>query len=127
MILGIDPSTYIEQIEIAKSKYFYNGVEVDPFSIFVKNGVSHIRLRIWNNPYNKNKEPYLAGTCDLSQTLKLIEKIKKYNFKYVIDFHYSDFWCDPSKQFLPKEWEGLSLVEVAKKLYLFTKESLKIN
>jgi len=31
----------------------------------------------------------------------------------LVDFHYSDFWADPSKQMAPKAWAGLSVAEKA--------------
>lgn len=124
MILGIDPSTFLEQQRIAQSVYTKRGKKVDPFFEFKKNGGTHIRIRIWNDPYDKNRKPYLAGTCDLDNFINLCKKLKKYNFKYVVDFHYSDFWADPSKQYLPKAWENKSLKEVEKLLYEFTKDSL---
>lgn len=125
MILGIDSSTFIEQKKIAKSKYFKDGKEVDPFLEFKNNGVTHLRVRIWNNPYDEEGHPYLAGTCDVNRVLELFEYVKKHNFKFVIDFHYSDFWCDPSKQYLPKKWAKFNIEELSKELYKFTKESLQ--
>lgn len=124
MILGVDVSTYLEQQRIAKSKYFDNGKEIDPFKLFKDNGVTHIRTRIWNNPYDEDGNEYLAGTCDLKNFLELAKVLEPYGFKHVVDFHYSDFWADPAKQFLPKAWEGLSLEELVKAVYDFTKESL---
>ena len=112
MILGIDVSTYLEQQRIAHSKYYKDGKEVDPFALFKQNGVSIIRTRIWNNPYSENGEPYLAGTCDLKNFIELAEMLKKYGFHHLVDFHYSDFWADPAKQFLPKAWESLSYEEI---------------
>ena len=28
-------------------------------------------------------------------------------FKFLLDFHYSDTWADPGKQFMPEAWEGI--------------------
>lgn len=124
MILGIDPSTYLEQKRLANSKYYKDGVEIDPFLEFQKNGVTHLRLRIWNNPYDEEGNPYLAGTCDINSTLELFNLLKDYGFKYIIDFHYSDFWADPGKQYLPKAWKDMTLEQVEKEIYKFTKECL---
>ena len=44
--------------------------------------------------------------------------------KVCIDFHYSDFWADPKKQFVPKAWEGMDIEEKSDALYNFTLESL---
>lgn len=125
MILGVDVSTYLEQQRLAKSKYYADGKECDPFKIMKENGVTHIRTRIWNNPYDENGTAYLAGTTDLNNFLELAKTLAPYDFKHVVDFHYSDFWADPAKQFLPKAWANLPFEEVVKELYKFTKESLE--
>ena len=124
MILGIDPSTFVEQQRIAKSKYYKDGKEINPFVEFKKNGVTHLRLRIWNNPYDEEGNSYLAGTCNVQSTIELHNMVKEYGFKYIIDFHYSDFWADPAKQYLPKAWANYTLDELVKAVYDFTKESL---
>lgn len=124
MFLGIDVSTYLEQQKLTKQKYFKNGKEIDPFIEFKKNGVSHIRVRVWNNPYDEEGNPYLGGTCDIDHLINLYHALKKYDFRYLVDFHYSDFWADPAKQFIPKAWRGYSLDELVKVVYDFTKECL---
>ena len=124
MILGIDVSTYLEQQKLSHPIYTKDGQPIDPFKIFKNNGVTHIRTRIWNDPYDKDGKPYLAGTCDLDNFINLFKHLKPYDFKYVVDFHYSDFWCDPSKQYLPKEWVKLSFDELLTAVYLFTRDSL---
>ena len=124
MILGIDVSTYLEQQRISHPTYFKDGKPIAPFKIFKNNGVTHLRTRIWNDPYGENGEPYLAGTCDLQNCIDLIKTLKPYGFKNVIDFHYSDFWVDPSKQFLPKAWKDYSFEQVVTAVYEFTKDSL---
>lgn len=123
MRLGIDVSTLLEE-EAAQAQYFDKGKLIDPLLDFRKNNVDIIRLRIWNDPYSEDGEPYLGGTSDINNTLKIINKTKRYGYQYMIDFHYSDFWVDPGKQFLPKAWKDLSLEELKVKVYEFTKECL---
>ena len=57
MILGIDVSTYFEE-ERAHAKYFDSGKEIQPLDEFIKQGVNHMRIRLWNNPYNKEGKQY---------------------------------------------------------------------
>ena len=123
MKLGIDISTQIEEND-AQVKYFDNGVLFDPLKRFKDNGVSLIRLRIWNDPYSEDGKPYLGGTNDLKQLIKLINLTKEYGYQYIIDFHYSDFWVDPNKQIAPKAWKDLSFEEVLVEVAKFTKEVL---
>ena len=125
MFLGIDVSTYLEQQRIAHPCYFKDGKEVNPFSIFKNNGIAYLRTRIWNDPYDEDGEPYLGGTCDLDNFIKLAKELTPYKFKHIVDFHYSDHWVDPSKQFLPKAWQKLSFNELVDAVYIFTRDSLK--
>ena len=65
MILGIDVSTYLE--ELAHGAKYYDGErEIDPLDAFRENGVDYMRIRVWNEPYSEAGEPYLAGTCDMA-------------------------------------------------------------
>ena len=65
MILGIDVSTYLEQQRLTHQKYYLDGKEVDPFQLFRNNGVTVLRTRIWNNPYDKdgNRLNETWGSC----------------------------------------------------------------
>ncbi|MCR5078591.1 MAG: glycosyl hydrolase 53 family protein [Bacilli bacterium] len=107
MILGIDISTYLESLRLG-AKYYRGGKEVDPFADIVRsNGVNYMRIRVWKDPYDENGKPYLGGTCDYQNYVELARLAKKEGCKILLDPHFSDFWCDPGKQTLPKAWQGL--------------------
>ena len=125
MILGIDVSTFIEELN-ANAKYYHENKEVDPIALLVKQGVSHFRIRVWNDPYKEDK-PYLGGTNDVETYLKIAKLAKENDCKVILDLHYSDFWADPGKQMTPKSWVGLSFDEILVKVYEFTKEVLLIS
>ena len=124
MILGIDASTYLEELEHG-AKYYAGGVEIDPLDAFLENGVNWMRIRVWNDPRSTAGEPYLAGTCDMAHYIRLAKLVKAKGYKLLMDFHYSDFWADPGKQMIPKAWEGLDVEAMAETLYSFTKECLE--
>lgn len=119
MILGIDISTYFEEMA-SNAKYYVDNNLVDPLDLFRENGVDYMRIRIWNNPYDENGTPYLGGTCDEENFIKLAKLARSRGYKILLDFHYSDFWADPGKQILPKEWSNLTLEELEVKIYEFT-------
>ena len=125
MRLGIDTSTYLEMDEIHHAKYFDGAKEIEPLDMFRKNGVDVMRIRIWNDPYGENGEPYLAGTCDVENFIKFAMLAQKKGYRIMADFHYSDFWADPAKQCVPKAWRGLDLDGLEKQVYAFTAETLK--
>ncbi len=125
MKLGIDASTYFEVLEKGPH-YSYEGKEIEPLSfLHDHNGVSIMRIRLWLDPYDKDGHPYHGGTNDWPTFLKLAKLANKDGYSVMLDFHYSDFWCDPSKQTMPKAWAGLSVDEVSDKLYQYTVETLK--
>ena len=45
--------------------------------------------------------------------------------KLLVDFHYSDFWADPSKQMVPKAWKNMDIETKADALYKYTKDCLQ--
>lgn len=61
MFLGMDPSSYLEELD-KKPRYYVNGQEVEPLSyMHDKNNVSSLRLRLWLNPFSEKGEPYHGG------------------------------------------------------------------
>lgn len=124
MILGVDISTYLEELK-SGAKYYDGEREIDPLDAFRANGVDHVRLRVWNDPYSENGEPYLGGTCDVDNLLSLASLAAEKGFKLLLDFHYSDFWADPGKQFIPKAWRGYSIDELDRAVYDFTLSVMK--
>ena len=125
MILGIDVSTYPE--ELAGGAVYYEGdTPIDPLDAFRRNGVDYMRIRIWNHPWGPNGEPYLAGTCDLNNYVKLGTLAKSKGYRLYMDLHYSDFWADPGKQFPPREWEGYTVDQLETAVYDFTRHCLTV-
>ncbi len=124
MILGIDASTYLEELENG-AKYYDGSSEIDPLDAFVANGVNYMRIRVWNNPYSPEGEPYLAGTADIENYVKLGKLAKAKGYHLYMDLHYSDFWADPGKQFIPKAWADYSLDELVDAVYGFTRGCLE--
>jgi len=119
-ITGADVS-HLQQIEDFGGRYFNRyGGEQDCLEILKDNGVNYIRLKVWNKPGLPYSDP--AGYNDKAHVLEMSKRIKGHGFKLLIDFHYSDWWTDPGKQFMPEEWKGLSFEELKKALYDFTSD-----
>ena len=123
MKLGIDVSTYLEELSNG-AKYYKEGKLIDPLDEFIKNGVNSMRIRLWNNPYSLDGKSYLGGTCDLKNFLDLAKLASSKGFGIYLDFHYSDFWADPGKQFKPKSWKDLSLDELVEEVRNYTLNTL---
>lgn len=123
-IKGMDISSVISLENSGVSYYNYKGEKEDLLKILADNGVNCIRVRIWNNPFDKYGNGYGGGNNDLQTAVKIAERAAKYNLKILLDFHYSDFWADPAKQKAPKEWRDLSVNEKSEKVKEFTSSAL---
>lgn len=123
MILGIDVSTYLEELEHG-AVYLDGDTPMDPLDAFVANGVDWMRIRVWNDPKSPAGEPYLAGNNDIDTYIRLATLAKRKGFSLLMDFHYSDFWADPGKQMIPKAWRGYDISQMTEAVYEFTKACL---
>lgn len=124
-IMGMDASA-VPSLEASGVKYYdFDGTEKDVYEILANNGVNYIRVRIWNDPYDKNGNGYGGGNCDIDNAIEIGKRATQYGMKLLVNFHYSDFWADPAKQMVPKAWKGMNSTEMSEALYEYTKESLE--
>ena len=125
---GVDISEVIALEKSGASYKYLDGTTGDIFDILAGAGVNYVRIRIWNNPYDSSSSTgykgYGAGNCDLYNAKVLGKRATDAGMKVFIDFHYSDFWCDPEKQYAPKAWKDYSLAYKKDALYNFTYDSL---
>ena len=123
-LFGCDVSTLIVQEKSGVVYYNEAGEKQDPLLTLAENGVNMVRVRVWNDPYDENGNGYGGGNCDTANAIAIGKRATNYGMECFIDYHYSDFWCDPSKQMCPKAWVGMSIEEKEKAIYDYTKESL---
>lgn len=126
-IKGVDVSSYISEKDSGVKYYDFDGNELDDqgfFNLLASCGVNYVRIRVWHNPYDANGKGYGGGTNDLEKAKRIGQWATNAGMKVLIDFHYSDFWTDPGKQYVPKAWEGLSVDEKAIKISEYTTTSL---
>lgn len=124
-IRGMDASAVLTNEKSGVVYYNYDGEVQDVFMTLAQSGVNYIRLRVWNDPYDKKGNGYGGGNNDLETAIELGRRATKYGMKVCIDFHYSDFWADPTRQYAPKAWEKMSSEKKSGALYKYTKKSLK--
>lgn len=122
-IKGVDISSLIE-VERCGGRFYDRGVRRDAVEIFRDYGINTVRVRIWNDPYSEDGEPYGAGENDAATSLMIAKRATDAGMGVLMDFHYSDFWADPGKQFKPKAWEHLGAAELAAAVYAYTKETV---
>lgn len=123
-IIGADIS-FLPQLEARGIKFSDKGIQKDVLEILKDHGFNYIRLRLFVDPANDSGYSPKQGFCDLPHTLQMAKRIKKAGMKFLLDFHYSDTWADPGKQFKPKAWEALDFDQLAKKVFDYTKNVLQ--
>ncbi|MBR0436822.1 MAG: glycosyl hydrolase 53 family protein [Clostridia bacterium] len=124
-ILGMDASSVIAEEQSGVRYYNFAGEEQDVFRTLAENGVTHIRVRVWNHPYDAEGHGYGGGNNDVEKAIEIGRRATKYGMRLIVDFHYSDFWADPGKQMVPLAWKDMDIGEKSDALYAFTAESLK--
>ncbi len=118
-VLGADIS-HLPELEAHGMKFSDNGVQGDAIAIMKAHGFNYIRLRIFNEPANPKGYSPKLGFCDLAHTMAMAKRIKAAGMKFLLDFHYSDYWADPQQQNKPLAWVGEDFPSLNKSLYDWT-------
>ena len=100
-------------------QYRDKGQVEDPLVIFKDYGCNYVRLRIFVNPNGAGGQ-----VNTLAYTIGLAERVKKLGMGFLLDFHYSDKWADPGKQFVPAAWQNLTHAQLTDQVYTYTKDTL---
>jgi arabinogalactan endo-1,4-beta-galactosidase len=111
-MLGADVSTVQRTLELGGRYFDASGAARDPLDILKSIGVNYVRLRVWNNP--------ASGTNNKAKVLAYAKIVKAKGLKLMIDFHYSDTWADPGKQFKPAAWASHGISQLQTDVYNYT-------
>lgn len=84
--------------------------------IFKDHGYNWIRLRLFHTPTRLPN--------DLEYTKTLAAEAKEMGYQFLLNYHYSDTWADPGKQFIPKAWEGRSHAELVRAVFEYTRDTI---
>ncbi|MDB5205467.1 MAG: Beta-galactosidase Arabinogalactan endo,4-beta-galactosidase [Flavisolibacter sp.] len=124
-MVGADIS-FLPQLEDRGVKFSDKGVQKDAIEILKDHGFNYVRLRIFNDPA-RDSGGYSPkrGFCDLAHTKQMAKRVKAAGMKLLLDFHYSDTWADPGKQYKPAAWKNLSFTDLKKALYDYTKQVMQ--
>lgn len=103
------------------------GKAVAPLEYFKEEGWNAIRVRLFVEPDRASAEHKGEGVCqDLDYVMKLGQRIKKAGYQFMLDFHYSDTWADPGKQFMPYRWKNSGVASLPDSVYQYTRKSLEV-
>ncbi|WP_081844533.1 glycosyl hydrolase 53 family protein [Cellulomonas sp. URHE0023] len=122
---GVDVSTALSLEESGVTFRDTHGQVADLFDVLAQSGVTDVRVRVWNDPWDAQGHGYGAGNVDVERAVEIGERATAAGLGVLVDFHYSDFWADPSKQKAPKAWADLAVAEKAAAVETYTAESLQ--
>ena len=131
-----------------------DGEEEDIYKIYADHGVNYVRARVWNDPYYRGESirpptsgslgpadqyqrfhplygdghgpgSYGGGNSNIDRALEMGLRSTQYGMKLLVNFHYSDCWGDPGRQYAPKDWIGMNIAQKRQALYEYTYECLE--
>ncbi|MEJ3746297.1 glycosyl hydrolase 53 family protein [Actinomycetes bacterium KLBMP 9797] len=111
-MLGADVSTLQRANDLGARYYDASGAQRDALDILKGVGVNYVRLRVWNNP--------ASGYNNKAKVLAYARTVKAKGLKLMVDFHYSDTWADPGKQFKPAAWSSHGIGQLQTDVYNYT-------
>jgi len=111
-MLGADVSSLQRAQDLGQKFYNASGTEQEPLVILKNLGVNTIRLRVWVNP--------ASGYNNKAKILTYAKLVKANGLKLMIDFHYSDTWADPGKQYKPAAWSSHTISQLQTDVYNHT-------
>ncbi|MCC8246148.1 glycoside hydrolase family 53 protein [Saccharothrix luteola] len=111
-MLGADVSTAQRALDLGAKYYDAAGTARDPLDILKGAGVNYVRLRVWNNPR--------SGYNNKAKVLAYARTVKAKGLKLLVDFHYSDTWADPGKQYKPAAWSSHGIGQLQTDVYNYT-------
>lgn len=106
----------------------------DVITFSQEQGMNAMRVRIFVNPKRYQQDfanssvadlKYDPNACqDLETVIPICRRIVNSGMKLMIDFHYSDTWADPGKQWTPIEWAALNDDQLAARIHDYTVDCL---
>jgi arabinogalactan endo-1,4-beta-galactosidase len=111
-MLGADVSTAQRALDLGARYFNAGGTAQDPLDVLKGVGVNYVRLRVWNNP--------ASGYNNKAKVLAYARTVKAKGLRLLIDFHYSDTWADPGKQFKPAAWASHGIGQLQTDVFNYT-------
>lgn len=113
--IGADLS-FMKQAEDSGFEFKENGETKPCLQIFRDHGYNWIRLRLFHTPTRLPN--------NLEYTIALAKAAKEMGYSFLLDYHYSDTWADPGKQYLPVAWEDMTHPELVESVFEYTRSTM---
>ncbi|RLK48964.1 glycosyl hydrolase 53 family protein [Microbacterium telephonicum] len=123
-INGVDVSSVLSLEESGVVFRDSAGAPADLFAVLADHGITDVRVRVWNDPYDAAGNGYGGGDVDVARAVEIGERATDAGLGVLVDFHYSDFWADPAKQKAPKAWAALDVPAKAAAVEAYTADAL---
>jgi arabinogalactan endo-1,4-beta-galactosidase len=113
--IGADLS-FLKQAEDKGTHFKLDGKPEPGLQIFKDHGYNWIRLRLFHTPTDLPN--------NLEYTIALAKSAKQMGYKFLLDYHYSDTWADPGKQYTPKAWAAMSHEQLVQAVFEYTRDTV---
>jgi arabinogalactan endo-1,4-beta-galactosidase len=113
--VGADVS-FLKAAEDSGKVFKDNGQAKPALEILKDHGYNWVRLRVFNAPKELPN--------NLQYTIALAQSAKAMGFHFLLDFHYSDTWADPGKQFIPVAWQGMTHAQLVQAVFEYTRDTI---
>jgi arabinogalactan endo-1,4-beta-galactosidase len=113
--IGADLS-FLKHAEDRGTEFKDNNEPKPGLQIFKDHGYNWIRLRLFHTPIHLPN--------DLECTIALAKEAKKVGYKFLLNYHYSDTWADPSKQYKPAAWQDMSHEQLVQAVFEYTRDTI---
>ena len=101
---GADCSWITEQESDGVLFYDSLGQTADGMRVMRDAGMNSVRLRVWVN--------HSTGWCNKEDVIIKAKRAAALKLRVMIDFHYSDFFADPSRQNIPVDWANYDIAQM---------------
>lgn len=112
---GADLS-FLKQVEEKGLVFKDSGTLKPGMQIFKDHGYNWVRLRTCVDTATLPN--------NLAYTIAQAKEAKKYNFKILLDFHYSNAWADPTNEPTPKAWRNLTHQQRITAVFDYTRKTI---
>ncbi len=111
---GADVGWMTEMESRGHKWYNAEGKETECLQLMKEYDINAVRLRVWVDPSKH------GNWCNLDDVIVKAKRAQKLGMEIMLDFHYSDWWCDPAKQPIPASWMGHSYEQMKQDLKDYT-------
>lgn len=125
-LAGGDVSLLPEYEEAGANYYDPEGRPIASLLLWLHDeGMNAMRVRLFVNPSDYTGPDADPNACQtMEYILPLCRQICDAGMELMLDFHYSDTWADPARQFTPAAWGTMDDEALARQVYDYTRRSL---